>query len=528
MIKAVFTASISNHPLRCRYHKDRKVLCSVKSRNNWTLVREFYEKGISGYKCSLSDRDVIKKMMKEAANNQFDILLIYSFDRIGRRNEETASIVEWLYSQGIRVCSVMEGFQNFHNHEDRLQNYLWYWQGCNESKKQSMRIEDAHKHMVEAGLFRGGKAPYGYKLEKSDKFSKTGKSLCKLVVDEDTAPIVQLIYNLVYNKHYGGNTICKYLNEAQIPSHYGKKWTLSSVNYVLRNPIYKGYMVFGKTNKNGARVDRDSWIYSKSRNHNLVIVEQDIWDAVQNIRAARTPKNMKKTNIECINSNKDQLLFVGFIWCGYCNSRMSTTYNYKYWTLKNGDQKKKIRVKYRCNGKQQSRKECSGQTIYAKEKIESLALDEVLKFAHTLKDIYLTNLIKSLALQNESEQESLRKLHKDLEKYYKVLFKCEDNSKSGYQNVSTERTNFESQLEQTIFDTGTMINRMEESIKERDGRIQELIIIRKALQEWDLHFDKVSHGEKRVLLRYMIDNIVVYRDKVAVTFQSDLMSIVES
>lgn len=47
------------------------------------------EKGVSGSKVSASKRDAIQQLKEEAANGEFDILLVYMFDRLGRIESET-------------------------------------------------------------------------------------------------------------------------------------------------------------------------------------------------------------------------------------------------------------------------------------------------------------------------------------------------------------------------------------------------------------------------------------------------------
>lgn len=46
-------------------------------------------KGRLGSKVSASKRDVIQQLKEEAANGEFDILLVYMFDRLGRIESET-------------------------------------------------------------------------------------------------------------------------------------------------------------------------------------------------------------------------------------------------------------------------------------------------------------------------------------------------------------------------------------------------------------------------------------------------------
>ena len=55
---------------------------------DWEIVDEISEKGISGYKVSTNDRDAIVEIKKRAIMHKFDVLLVFMFDRIGRRDDE--------------------------------------------------------------------------------------------------------------------------------------------------------------------------------------------------------------------------------------------------------------------------------------------------------------------------------------------------------------------------------------------------------------------------------------------------------
>lgn len=70
-------------------------------REDWTIVREFEEKGVSGFKVSANDRDAIQELKEAALNCEFDILLVFMFDRIGRIDDETPFVVEWFAKHGI-------------------------------------------------------------------------------------------------------------------------------------------------------------------------------------------------------------------------------------------------------------------------------------------------------------------------------------------------------------------------------------------------------------------------------------------
>ena len=124
----------------------------IKSHNNWKLTKEYIELGVSGYKLSESKRDVLQDIKRDVLNKEIDILLVFMFDRIGRREEETPFVVEWLIDNGVEVWSVKEGQRKLENRADKLINYITYWQAGGESEKTSIRVREAQIQMAEKGI----------------------------------------------------------------------------------------------------------------------------------------------------------------------------------------------------------------------------------------------------------------------------------------------------------------------------------------------------------------------------------------
>lgn len=68
--------------------------------NGWLLEKEYIELGVSGYKLSAAERDAIQEIKKDAENGTFDVFLVFMFDRIGRRDDETPFVIQWLVEMG--------------------------------------------------------------------------------------------------------------------------------------------------------------------------------------------------------------------------------------------------------------------------------------------------------------------------------------------------------------------------------------------------------------------------------------------
>ena len=173
----------------------------------WTIGKEFLEKGVSGFKVSANDRDAIQELKEAALRGEFQILLVFMFDRIGRIDDETPFLVEWFVKQGIRVWSVQEGEQRFESHVDKLMNYIRFWQASGESEKTSMRIKTRMQQLKSEGCYTGGTVPYGYQLVNTGRVNKKGKPVHDLAVDPIQADWIRKIFSLTLNEGYGSFSV---------------------------------------------------------------------------------------------------------------------------------------------------------------------------------------------------------------------------------------------------------------------------------------------------------------------------------
>lgn len=212
----------------------------VRQHPGWEIVKEFSEKGVSGFKVSAKDRDAIQEIQRDALQNKFDILLVFMFDRLGRREDETPFVVEWFVKNGVEVWSAKEGQQRFDTHVDKLLNYIRYWQASGESIKTSVRTKTRMEQMTQEGHFTGGGVPFGYRLEHKGRTNKQNQDVGDLVVDPDEAEIVKLIFQKYLCEGYGAQRLCRYLAEQGITNRKGRNIPTTSINRIIKNPIYTG------------------------------------------------------------------------------------------------------------------------------------------------------------------------------------------------------------------------------------------------------------------------------------------------
>ena len=134
---------------------------------------------------------MIQEIKEMAAQKLFDILLVFMFDRLGRREDETPFLVEWFIDHDIEVWSTREGQTRLDNRGDKLINYIRYWQAGGESEKTSVRVKAAQSQMTSDGIWRGGAVAYGYRLVHKGRISKKRHPLWDLEINEEEAEKVR-------------------------------------------------------------------------------------------------------------------------------------------------------------------------------------------------------------------------------------------------------------------------------------------------------------------------------------------------
>ena len=276
-------------------------------------------------------------------------MLVFMFDRLGRRDDETPFVVEWFSKNGIEVWSTQEGQQRFDNHVDKLMNYLRFWQASGESEKTSIRTKTRLGQIVQEGRFRGGTPPYGYRLEKQGRISKKNHEVNEILVDEDEAELVRLIFSKYVNEGYGAQRLSRYLLEQGYRNRKGTNFANTTIVKMLKNIMYTGVLRSGET---------QSEVFP-----HLQIIEPEVYERAQTIMEGRT----KKHGDVPLNS-KGQALLSGLVYCAHCGRKLVLTTS--------GDNRDRvnprIRLRYGCHYKVRHPHECDGQSGYGVTKLDGL------------------------------------------------------------------------------------------------------------------------------------------------------------
>lgn len=507
----------------------------INKHTDWVLDEaEYFEGSKSAYKNTAVNRDVLQEILHDAKNRKFDILVPYKDDRVGRLMWDTAQYVMELKKCGVDIYTVKDGCIS-PEPDDIMGQMMLTFRYANAQKSSAdtgMRVKDTAQKLVEMGKFMGGCAPYGYRLEYSGEISKHGRALKHLVVVQEQAEIVKKIYELSLYKELGSVKIAKILNEDKKVKNLAPNdvWKASTITSILTNPIYSGHTAYKRRESvNGKyhRLDSKDWIISSNVNKNILIIDKDLWDAVQEKRRKRSRKFEKKESIVITNEEKkrgDQALSC-VMYCGYCGGRMVNAKRYSYWSVKSTNEKKVKHIPiYKCSNALQGI--LHDKTIqYRADKIDEAVFGILAEYIERM--FGSRGILEFLRVKQVKEREFLiREIAKEKQKLTKMIQKIEIMEKiipdamSGEYPLSLEEVASIIHSEKKYLDEQKItIAKQEISLKNISLEENWLSDVINKIPKWDKILVDADIALKRNLVEKMIERITVKKDRLVIRFK---------
>lgn len=479
----------------------RKACRDFADKMGWVIVNEEQETGVSGYKVSANDRDKLQLIKKRAEQGKFDILLVFMFDRLGRKSDETPFVVEWFVKHGVRVWSVNEGEQRFESHTDRLTNYIRYWQADGESQKTSIRTKTAMGQMVQEGRFRGGGVPYGYRLAPSGILNKRKHEVCKLEIDEDEARVVRMMFNLCVGSGYGRSKIANMISGQGIKTRSGTNWHEATVGHILHNIAYTGVLRSGES---------QSEIFEE-----LQIVDPDTFALAQKLMAERVNEfNAQRTMPKNISG---QALLSGNIFCGHCGGRLTLTTNGTVRHNLKGGTVFRRRVRYVCYNKTRHRVNCDGQTGYTTHILDGLVTRVLHQVFDKMKSIREDEIVSRTQMNVEaSVKDQLAAARKEFAKatkeYEAVKAKLYDVIRGKSNLPESVLSEMADEAKAKMMEASEKVSELSSEAEKNSSRAEEIRRDYRRILKWSELFDESDMATKKMVAGYLIKRIDVYTD----------------
>lgn len=373
------------------------------------------------------------------------------------------------------------------------------------------------------GKFIGSFPTYGYLKDPNDHH--------KLIIDEETAPIVRMIFeDFIRGCSIMG--IAKKLNAMGIPNPSAYKrskglryrhpagekndglWPDSSVRRILRNEMYIGNMIQGKNTtisykiKQCRAVPKEDWIRVEGTHE--AIIDRNTFEKAQSLFNRNIRKSVK---------NDEILLFSGLIRCGHCGRIMSKKTNrHSYGTYHY----------YRCTThNRMDTGKCTAQTIRV-DRLEKA----VLVYLQTMVDIsveyeaLLDKIRRSSFRKNSSAalEKTLAQQQSQRDNYQKAMLELYPDWKSGILSQS-EYLSLKADLLSKVQALDTSISQLQQTLDQYAGGMVQENAFLSSFQRYH-NFTELN----RAMLVELVKEIRIFeggRLEIVLNFQDELKALTD-
>lgn len=358
-----------------------------------------------GYSGTSFKRPGFQEMMADIESGLVGMVVVKDMSRFGRNYLEVGLYTEIRFPEmGVRFIAVNDGVDSDDqtgNDFTPFRNIINEWYAKDTSKK----IRAVFRNKGMSGQRLSTNTPYGYIKGENGQ----------LLVDEETAPVVKLIFQLCVEGN-GPGKIARMLKERGIPTpgtiefqRTGRtrnyhpddpcSWADSSIINILAQDTYLGRTTNFKTTKLSYKSKKtientpDKWVVFEDTHE--AIIDRDTWDAVQKAREQRRrPTKMGEMG-----------MFSGLAFCADCGAKLYHCRTIS-WTHE--------QECYNC-ATYRTHKKCSAHYIRAVvlEQLVLQNLQRVVAYARDDEDEFVRRIMENkTALQRNEQEQAKRKLEK--------------------------------------------------------------------------------------------------------------------
>ena len=373
------------------------------------LTKYARDHGITNYKIYKDDgysgtsfkRPGFQEMLGDIEAGLVSMVVVKDMSRFGRNYLEVGLYTEIRFPEmGVRFIAVNDGVDS----EDQSSNDFtpfrniineWY------AKDTSKKIRAVFRNKGMSGQRLSTNAPYGYTRAEDGH----------LLIDEETAPVVELIFQLCVEGN-GPGKIARMLKERGIPTpgttefqrtgrtrHYHPddpcRWVSDTIADILEQDAYLGRTTNFKTTKLSYKSKKkianppEKWVIIE--NTHKAIIDPETWEIVQKAREQRhRPTKMGEMG-----------MFSGLAYCADCGAKLyhcrSTTWTHE-------------QECYTC-ATYRGKKGCSAHYIRAVvlERLVLQNLQRVVAYAQEDEDEFVRRVMENKTTVQRAEQEQAKR-----------------------------------------------------------------------------------------------------------------------
>lgn len=279
-----------------RYSSDRQTEQSIEGQlrdlisycklHAYQIYDVYVDRAASAAK-NIEKRTRFLEMIADSDKHNWKYVLVWKLDRFARNRNDSAIYKMRLKKNGVRVLSATENISE--NPEGIILESVLEGMAEFYSAELSQKITRGMRESALKAQSLGGHVPLGYKTVNK-----------QFVVDPDTAPIVQLAFEL-YSEGWSVADICREFNTRGYRSSKGSLFNCNSFKTILRNKKYIGVYSFDD-------IEIEDSI--------PLIVSKELFYKVQRrLRAVGDAPARGKAKVDYLLSGK--------LFCGHCGNQMN-------------------------------------------------------------------------------------------------------------------------------------------------------------------------------------------------------------
>jgi site-specific DNA recombinase len=322
----------------------------------WNVVRVYVDEGVSGR--YIRRRPGFQNMLRDIRTRavKADAILVDTFERFGRADELTALRQELHQHHGVLLLTADTQFADPTSVPGKALAAFESLRATEDNRIKAHNVLRGKRDAARQGHWPGGSPPFGYRLQSVvvERHGRQEVDHCVLIPDPQTAWIIQKLFELAHRKGLGSTRLARMMNDdPEIPKEH-KPFYDQTVNYWLQQPIYYGELVW---EEHATTVIDDRRVIERNPEEEFVrvpnfcepLVSREMWDAVQELRRARSDRARRARQARKGESNKQiaaltpglalTYLLSGLVRCGHCNRSMTVSSSPAY-TTKSGETKR--------------------------------------------------------------------------------------------------------------------------------------------------------------------------------------------
>ena len=200
---------------------------------SWSLYDRYVDEGITG--TSTKKRKNFMRMMKDAEDGKFDLIITREVSRFARNTVDTLQETRKLKKIGIEVWFTEDNIWTMNDEDGELRLTIMATLAQNESKKTSQRVKAGQMISFQNAVPYGTGNILGY--------DRVGR---EYEINPDQAETVRMIFDL-YLKGYGIRSIQYELERLGRLTATGlTNWSTATISHTLNNAFYCGTIVYRK------------------------------------------------------------------------------------------------------------------------------------------------------------------------------------------------------------------------------------------------------------------------------------------